>query len=354
MERLPTMDPGVRTEVIRGVQLRQKKNGIPVLSIHYSADPDRDPETEKGAQWYQTAKGDYSSDAAWQREQEMDANAGGGERVFAVPLTTYKDAVVITDPDWRPDPRWDCVSGFDHGKVNATALLKAYVDFDSNVYFCGEYYSYLRDDWTNEVAQNVPQILQMPDIGRMRWCMADPSIYAEDQVQADGTFSSVAGTYRKHGLTILQPYRGEQSDLTFVEKVLSEYWFQLDQRKPKLYIVCRNESDRRQPGLHAWDCPNFLWEMKQAKRAELTARQLLTRNPTEKIIDRNNHLRDCAKAILFTLKKPTAVDLGEQLREQIKDLEPTSAQIAAQRFWAKHMRAKSKVVDMRAKGKMRR
>jgi hypothetical protein len=354
IERIAGMDAQVRTEVIRGVQLRRKENGIPVLSIHYSADPDRDPETETGKAWFQRARGEYPSQSAWDREQEMNALAGGGERVFARVLgPRFHDLVVITDPKWRPDPRWDTVRGMDHGKTNATALEQAYVDFEGNVYFCGEYYSMARPGWSNDVAVNAPEMLKLPGLDKMRWCMADPSIFPDTELQADGTYSSVNKIYREHGVKFLQCYDGELSDLTFVERILSDYWFDLEHRKPRLYIVCRNESDRLQPGPHPYDSPNLLWELNRAKRAQLTPRQMLTRNPTENIVDKSNHARDAMKYIIFRLKRPTAVPIGEQLQAQLEELNPTSAAIYAERWYAEQVKKKTKTFSYRRKGRMR-
>jgi hypothetical protein len=363
MGRLESMDPQVRTEVIRGVYLRKKMDkdsDISVLTVHYSANPDRDPLTPQGAEWYRTRKAKYPSESKWNQEQELDATAGGGELVFARALNQFTDKVVITDPDWKPDPRWDVVAGFDYGGTNATAFVKAYVDFQGNVYACGEYYSFKREKagedkgWDNEVWQNAPEILKMPDIDRLRWCMADPNIFPDSQVTPEGKKSAINQSFIKNGIRFLRKYEGERSDVTFVEYVLSHYWKDLEHLKPKLYIVCREESIRPQPGLHPWDCPNLLWELKQTKRAQLTASQMLTKNRTEKIIDRRNHARDALKYLLFTLRRPTAVDMGEQLRKTIAGLNPTSAQIAAQRFWAQQMKKKSKTVDMRQKARMRR
>lgn len=353
LERLDGLDPQVQTQVVPGVSLRMKKNGIQVLTLHYSADPDRNPETEAGARWYQDAKANYSSESAWKREQEIDYMAGGGERVFAKVLEKFHDDVVITDPNWVPDPRWDVLCGFDHGKVNATALEKAYIDFDGNLYFAGEFYSMKREEWENEVAQNAVEMLKMPGLDQMRWCMADPSIFPDSQVQKDGTYSSINKSYVKNGVRFLRQFDGERSDLTFVEHVLSVYWRGLDKNRPKLFIVCRNESDRIQPGLHPYDSPNLLWELRRARRAELTARQLMQRNPTEKIVDKQNHARDAMKYVLFTVRKPAEVPFGDELREKLAGMDPTSAQLAAQRLYADRIRKKSKTIDFRRKARMR-
>jgi hypothetical protein len=110
------------------MNVHRTKGGIPVLSIHYSADPERDPEIHP--EWKRTERRTYSSQAAWDREQEMVDEAGGGELVFADTLTTYWNRIVITDPNWQPSPHWRVEAGFDHGKTNPTALLRAYIDGD--------------------------------------------------------------------------------------------------------------------------------------------------------------------------------------------------------------------------------
>jgi hypothetical protein len=76
--------------------------------------------------------------AAWDREQEISDEAGGGELVFAYALTTYWHKIVISDPAWRPDPRWRVEAGFDYGKTNPTVFLRAYRGYEGTIYLCGE------------------------------------------------------------------------------------------------------------------------------------------------------------------------------------------------------------------------
>src|ERR1035437_3602081 len=93
-----------RIEVIRGVTVRRKKNGLTVMSLHYSAIPERDPETLEGARWYERESSGYASKAMWKKEQEMDAYATGGEAVFGSILGNEElyQIVVISDPNWYP------------------------------------------------------------------------------------------------------------------------------------------------------------------------------------------------------------------------------------------------------------
>jgi hypothetical protein len=341
--RLDKMRPQERVEVVRGFQIRKKRNGIPVLSLHYSAIPERDPSTEEGKKWFKKERKLASSASTWNREQEIDAYAKGGEAVFAKILSDYYDVIVISDPNWYPKPEWDVVGGFDHGKRNATALLKGYVDrvnrydwitkkpYPPDVYLCGEYYSMQRDGWDNSVRQNVAEIKKMPDLERMRWIKADPSIFPDTQTQGDtGEYESINNTYVKCGFKKLTPYEGVRSDTTFAEWMLSDFWGGVeDNIRPRLFIVCRNPSDRPQPGLHPYDCPNLLWELKRAKRVELSARQLSTKNQSDALVDKDNHIRDAMKYLTGTVRVGAAIPIEDEIKAQIEHLDPTTASIRA-------------------------
>lgn len=338
LQKLDDVPDQTRVEVIRGVTLRRKKNGLTVMSLHYSAIPDRDPETEKGAAWYAKENGGYASQSMWKKEQEMDAYATGGEAVFGSVLGNPRlyELVVISDPFWYPDPRWDVVAGFDHGVTNATGLLKCYIPREAldprtgekmplELYICGEFYRYRSDDWSNNVDENVDEMKKMPDLERARWIKADPSIFYDAVATDKGAPTNIYQTYKKNGMWPMQSYDGIRSDVTFVEWVMSDWWKGIaGGRKPRLHIVCRNPSDRPQPGLHPFDCPNLLWEMKRAKRVQMTSRQLLTKNASEALVNKSNHLLDCLKMLLGTVKNPTEVPQDELIAAQLVGLDAFS------------------------------
>ena len=77
--------------------------------------------------------------------------------------------------------------------------------------------------------------------------------------------------------------------------------------------------------MHPYDCPNLLWEMKRAKRVEMTSRQLLTKNASEALQNKNNHLIDPAKYLLNTVRNPTLIDSSEYIESQMQGLDPLTA-----------------------------
>jgi hypothetical protein len=302
--------------------------GIAVVRVHYSADPERDPEINPD--WKINERKTYSSQAAWDREQEIVDEAGGGELVFADTIRTYFNKIVITDPMWKPGEYWKVLGGFDHGKTNPTALERCYVDHDGRIFFCGEYYMPGKQVW-----QKAPEILQMPDLAKIQAIMADPSIFdqATQEQRGKEEAKAVARLYYEEGIENLAPYGGNRNDLTFAERLLL-HWSNLEEREPTVFIVCRNPSEKPQPGLHPWDCPNLLWELMRARKRKLTAQQLMSRNQSEEILDKENHARDAMKYVVMSLPAPAIVPAHVQLAQRTQGLDPTNYMLTRAKFEA--------------------
>ena len=135
------------------------------MRLHYSADMDRGP------QWVAQERKKYSTQGAWEREQEIIHEAGGGERVFADVLGRWDDRIIIDSSEFQPSPHWKLIAGFDHGKANPTAALVGCVDFDGNLYMLAEYYQPGLSP-----RQHCPQLEKLRGFMRAE-VVADPSIF---------------------------------------------------------------------------------------------------------------------------------------------------------------------------------
>lgn len=339
------MPPQSKVEIVRGMTVHRTKGGIPVVSIHYSADPERDPEIHP--EWKRAERKAYSSQAAWDREQEMVDEAGGGELVFADTLLTYWNKIVISDPDWRPSPHWRVEGGFDHGKTNPTALLRAYIDNDGVIYFCGEYYMPGKEVW-----EHVPEIRKMPDIHHLSACYADPSIFdctmqqsinPANSLMVRQSAKSINDLYHEQGIQLFCPFALDRSDVGFAARLML-HWSNLEQREPTVKIVCRNRSEQPQYGLHPWDCPNLLWELMRCRREKLSAQQLLSRNVSERIVDKDNHARDAMKYVLMSLPEPSVLQPSDTIREELKRLAEVGDLTSAYIRYQQHM-AESEAIE---------
>ncbi|HEV2962627.1 MAG TPA: hypothetical protein VG649_12430 [Candidatus Angelobacter sp.] len=301
------------THLAPGLTQRRTRRGTAVMRVHYSADPERGPE------WVAQERKKYSSKGAWDREQEIIHEAGGGERVFAEVFSQWSEKIIIDSPGFQPSPYWKRIGGFDHGKANPTAALVGYVDFDGVIYLTGEYYQ-----------PGFSPRQHRPFLESLRGFLqaevyADPSIFYRNQAQGDGSFRAIAELYTEEGITNLLPAL-QNNELLGIERILS-HWLNLEGREPTLKILCpRSMRDIQRPiyGLHNDGCPNLLWELRQARREELSAGQLLHRNPTERIVDKNNHLRDCLKYLCLSLPEPTQKTELMYAREAMKTMDATT------------------------------
>jgi len=310
LETVQTMAPQIPVDIMPGVSVRRTAGGIPVVRLHYSAHPDRNP--DQHPEWKAQERRTYTSQADWDREQEILDEAGGGELVFADTLVAYWDKIVITDPAWRPDPQWTVIGGFDHGKTNPTALERAYIDYEGVIYFSGEYYVPGKSVW-----QHAPELLRMPDVNRFEACYADPTVFDQRTQQERGKEpKAIAQVYAEEGVEFLTRFHRNRNDQTFTEALLA-HWGDLAHRNPTVRIVCRNYSDRPQPGRHDWDCPNLLWELMRTRRRKLTAIQLMSQNQSEEIIDKDNHARDAMKYVVMSLPEPTEKTWQDKIAEKL-------------------------------------
>ena len=337
LEKTRNTPPQTVIPIMRGLSVGRTKGGIPVVRLHYTADPHRDPELNPA--WKHAERKAYTSQASWDREQEIIDDAGGGELVFADTLITHWNKIVITDPRWRPDPRWRVEAGFDHGKTNPTVLERCYVDYAGTLYFCGEYYMPGKEVW-----EHVPVINQMADIHNVEACFADPTIFSITMQQSQSAgrpqerAKSINELYVEQGIELFSPFAMDRSDVSFAARVMA-HWSNLENREPSLRIVCRNYSERPQPGLHNWDCPNLLWEMMRARRVKLTDQQLLGRNTSEAIVDKDNHARDACKYLVMSHPDPPGKTSQESVAEAVKPLmeagDMTSAYVRYQQMAAR-------------------
>lgn len=203
---------------MKGVEIYNTKSGFKVVKVHYSADPDKDLSTEAGKAWLPKAlagiKGGMSS-SSWRKEMEIDFKARSGQKVFEG-LELLRDRIVIKPfevPQW-----WDISAGYDWGKNNPFAYLEGAVDGDRNKYiiYGASYSGY-------EIPAQVQIIKKSPYSHRTTSRYADPSIWTEDQMAKDGSYTSFQKIFSSFGIAFL---KGRTDDIACME-MLEQEWFDI-------------------------------------------------------------------------------------------------------------------------------
>ena len=100
---------------VQGFSTRRTRSGILVSRVHYTADP------ERNSDWAKSERLKYSSQAAWDREQEIIHEAGGGE---LPPLLTFVRSVGRSSPPCVA-PRTTALASVRGGAVASRGFLVA-------------------------------------------------------------------------------------------------------------------------------------------------------------------------------------------------------------------------------------
>ena len=175
----------------------------------------------------------------------------------------------------------------------------------------------------------------MADFECMRTIYADPSMFHRTSQQSEkpGHAPEIAKSYNELyselGISNLCPFSGDRSDVSFAGRLM-QHWADLDNREPTVKILCRRGlyAEKPDPGLHDWGCPNLLWELRNTRRVKLTSQQLLYRNASEEIVDKDNHARDAMKYHLMSHPEPAQKSSARRLEECVGELmksDPTQA-----------------------------
>lgn len=272
---------------MKGITEWQASSGFKVLRIHYSADPDKDPETDKGREWLTKELEGVPqgiSSAQWRREMEIDWEAAGGDLVFPQ-LSVYRSRIVVA-PFTVPET-WDLYASFDYGHRNPSSFHVYALDYDRNPWTVWEYYKAgvgYRD--------TAKAIRACPYYDKLACApIADPSIWNQSQ-ETENEMKSVAQLFEEipelndeGPVYFAKGKRG--GDVTVAEYVNGFLWNGLDTgSQPRWRIFAT--------------CPMQIWELEKLRYAEWTG-TLMTqnRNEREQIVDRDNHAWDDAK-MFFT------------------------------------------------------
>lgn len=292
--------------------IRTNRLGVPILRLHYSAHPKKSPE------W--AAEGRRRTDSTlWAREEEIDWLAGGGELLLAPILRERADKILI-DPaksGWRPSPHWNYYGGFDWGQTNPSSFHLYAIDKQGVRYALMEHYL-----TGLTPAAHAPFMLKMrlvfgedaesvPAFTLAQWVFSDPSIMYSTHAQANGSFRSLVSLFPPEiSKKMVSGSNAAGLDGTFTQ-TLKQMWAEDD---PKFKIVCPGGiPTQKKEGTFSDGCPNLVWEFMRVRRQETTGLQLMSKNPMEKIVQKDNHAIDDCKYFFFGGVTHTPQDTKEEL-----------------------------------------
>ncbi len=223
----------------RGMARFKSTSGVSTMRVHYSADPDKDPLTDVGAAWLQSALSGYPGGMGgveWQQHMEINPMARSGERVFPfwheiAPRIVIPAIPVEEQLGWRYD------SGLDWGARNHS-VWQVY----GNDYHGNRYMAYELSVPGNEVGGILGfcELMKKHDLfhrvnGKIH---ADPSLWNKDQ-NTKGGLVSKAQLFSDNGVYLVPAKaKGQEADDILVNRLRGYYWANADSDDfdPRLFI----------------------------------------------------------------------------------------------------------------------
>jgi hypothetical protein len=290
----PDLVPRSQTN-LPGVSYAMVSGTIPLLRIHYSADPAKRPGTAEGDAWREQAAKRYPggiTSARWRKEMEIEYRALGGTK--AIPnWETWKTNGRIVRPMHGAE-HFKLYGSYDHGWTNPAAFHVHAINGDGRKFTLWEFYadrvplSYIakiikgesvmlprRDDAKIETDRLA--FPGNPYAGKLTWIVADPSLWAEDQPMKDEPNKSAAELFQREGVWLDKGERG--GDLMVLEWLLGDLW--ADPEAPKYEISTA--------------CPWLVWELGEQRFKQHSAQVAMNANEPEILVDKHNHAWDGLK-----------------------------------------------------------
>ena len=306
---------------MQGVQQVVTHDGVHIFRLHYTADPDKDPNTPQGKAWLGRELVGYPgglNDPRWRREMEIDFDAFAGQLLFPY-LIEYENRI-LCEPITRIPDEWDISAGFDYGTRNPSAfILTGWNRKTGNPTTFFEYYQApQRKEEADEVfrsrkgyqvvASAIKTCPWWSEMERRKTVInADSSLWNKTQETKHG-LRSIVDLLRDEGIKLMSPApKGKGSDMAWYELISKRFW--VNPKEPRWRITR--------------DC-TWLWkELKGLRFAEHSASATETHNLKDEIVDKDNHATDAAKydfAAHFILVEKPARDPKDWLDRRIDQL----------------------------------
>lgn len=270
-----------------GLKIRRNENNqFVVVTLHYTADPER-----RSEEWKKEAMAGMP-EARWMQEQEIDYGAMFGTKVFPQ-ISTHRGQIVVSREAQMSFPASATMwAGFDFGIRNPSSF-QVYVWHDGILYAIWELYKPC-----DNLEEFCFEMKQCPYWDRVRYVFSDPHIWDARSFNSKGTSTqAVADQFRAQGIKKLIPSTSDE-----------EAW---------LSLMHQHWGNPAEPTFKIFDCcPQLVQEFEGASYPKMTDRQMLGRNFKEKMADVNNHAMDACKYFMLsgsrlqqnTFKNPRMVD----------------------------------------------
>lgn len=284
-------------EAMRGIKnWKNPKNKFEVIAVHYTADPEKDPE-RNGAEWYKKER-QSTPKADWLKEYEIDFTTRAGKLIFGSEFCDFDPNVhFIQSFEWQEPVEY--LISLDFGQRHPTCTLIGIWDMNNVLYIVDEYYKPAipsvssREMW-KQFAYLFPQNTADMTLSQKRSILntmfsvrvIDPTTTSKNRTkirEGEEILYSVVEEFEDHGWDFTPGTNDVDAGITRIREYL-----QLDENKRAHLYIFKDK------------CPHLCAELQNYRYQEFTEIQEKTRNPSEVPVKKNDHAVDSLRYMVMT------------------------------------------------------
>lgn len=303
-------------EIIKGLKYwKNPKNQFNILMLHYSADPNKDPERD-GKEWHENEK-KGALKSLWKKEMEIDFTTKSGKLIFGAEYCDFDPKIHFINSFEYEVPIEQLIS-LDFGQRNPTAALVGVWTMQNVLYVVDEYYK-----------AAIPSVSSREMFDKFGYLMG----IDEDTNQEEKKTAAI----HRFGVRVIDPttkaknrttvQNGEEIEYSVVEEFEDNGWeFELGSNDVASGITRIREylkvDENKKSHLYIFKdkCPNLCNELLKYRYKELTEIQSKTRNKSEDPVKKNDHAVDALRYMIMTRPNTPSKPIKEKTKIQ-KDIE---------------------------------
>lgn len=286
-----------KPELIKGIKFwKNLKNKFNVFMLHYSSDPDKDPD-RNGKEWFENEKAGTLK-ATWLKEYEIDFATKSGKLIFGPDYCDFDPKVHFINSFEFPNPIEQLIS-LDFGQRNPTGALVGIWTMGEQLYIVDEYYK-----------PAIPSVSSREMFRKFEYLLGgnlDNKTFREKRnlvQQYFGVRVIDPSTGSKNRTKIRE---GEEIPYSVIEEFYDNGWeFELGKNDVDAGITRIREyfkiDNEKKSHLYIFKdkCPNLCQELLNYRYKENTEIQDRTHNSPEEPVKKNDHLCDALRYMIMT------------------------------------------------------
>ena len=282
-------------------------NKFPVLMLHYSADPDKDPDTVKGAEWLDKEQAGTSK-IQWEKEYEISFTSKSGKLIYGPEFCDYDPARGYSNPHWVEPYEWgepcELLMGLDFGQRNPTAALIGVWTMDEELLIVDEYSEPGLPSYTSKRMFEKFAYLIAP--GQEKEFLRMSAAKKRDIVNSRFSLKVIDPTTKNKNRSKVQ--NGEEIPYSVVEDFYDHGWeFELANNDVNAGFTRVREYHKINPltgkpaiRLFKGKLDKYMKEKHNYRYKTLSEQQTRTHNEPEEPIKKDDHLMDAERYLLMT------------------------------------------------------